>query len=166
MEKQTIEDVYKEHAQSVYKYLFCLSKDANLAEELTQETFYQAAKGIKKFRGECKISVWLCTIAKRLWYKEISKKTKNTLSLDEVDFELKSSENLENNYVKHMDAVHLFKLLHTLDEKTKEIMYLRLTGSLSFKEIGEIIGESEVYARVTFYRTKQKIIKGALKNEL
>lgn len=59
----------------------------------------------------------------------------------------------------HIDSIDLFKMLHNLDEKTKELMYLRLTGFLSFKEIGEILGESEVWARVTFYRTKQKIVK-------
>lgn len=36
-----MEQIYKEYAKSVYKYLFSLSHDANLAEELTQETFYR-----------------------------------------------------------------------------------------------------------------------------
>lgn len=74
MDRQNLEEVYNENASAVYKYLLCLTHDVYLAEELTQETFYQAAKGIHNFRGDCKISVWLCQIAKRLWYKELKKK--------------------------------------------------------------------------------------------
>lgn len=50
--------------------------------------------------------------------------------------------------------------MHNLDEMTREVMYLRLTSVLTFKEIGEIVGKSETWARVTFYRGKQKMVKG------
>lgn len=64
----------------------------------------------------------------------------------------------------NMDKVELYKLLHTLDEASKEVVYLRLTGELSFSEIGDIMGKTENWARVTFYRGKQKIVKGKNKN--
>lgn len=71
MDKEKIDQIYRENAQAIYKYLCSLTRDCGLAEELTQETFFQAIKGIDKFRGDCKISVWLCQIAKNLWYKEL-----------------------------------------------------------------------------------------------
>ena len=61
---QNIEEVYKQYSNTVYKYLFCLTGKEEIAEELTQETFAIAIKQINKFRGDCKISVWLCQIAK------------------------------------------------------------------------------------------------------
>lgn len=73
MDKEKIDEIYRENAQMIYKYLCGLTGDSGLAEELTQETFFQAVKGIEKFRGDCKISVWLCGIAKNLWYKELKK---------------------------------------------------------------------------------------------
>jgi RNA polymerase sigma-70 factor (ECF subfamily) len=66
-------EVYKDYGNQVYKYLVYLTKDAALAEELTQETFYQAIKSIHKFREDCKLSVWLCQIAKYSYYKYIRK---------------------------------------------------------------------------------------------
>lgn len=54
----------------------------------------------------------------------------------------------------------VFKKVHILDENAKEVMLLRITGAFSFKEIGEIFGKNENWARVTFYRAKQKIVKG------
>lgn len=74
MDKKQIEEIYQKNVTTIYKYLCTLTQNSQLAEDLTQETFYQAIKGIDKFRGDCKISVWLCQIAKRLWYKELNKK--------------------------------------------------------------------------------------------
>ena len=163
-EKHDLEQIYKENLSAVYKYLFCLTHDAYLAEELTQETFYQAAKAIQRFRGECKVSVWLCQIAKHLWYGELRKRKQELLSLDEA-LELHSDLNLEENYLQSLDKLTLFKKLHELDGSAKEVVYLRLTGELSFAEIGEIMGKTENWARVTFYRGKQKIVKGWNQNE-
>lgn len=160
MDKQKVEKMYEENAKAVYKYLFCLTHSADLAEELTQETFYQAAKGIDGFRGECKISVWLCQIGKRLWYKELERQKRRTVPLSEVTEELRSFEDIENDYLLNVEKVEVFRMLHHLDEETREVMYLRLTGELSFAEIGSIMGKTENWARVTFYRGKQRLMKG------
>lgn len=159
MDKQKLTQVYEENARVVYKYLFCLTHDSYIAEELTQETFYQATRGVDKFRGDCKVSVWLCQIAKRLWYKELKNRKRETLPLDEV-VDLSTPQNIEEEYLLNVEKVELFRQLHRLDEKTREVMYLRLTGELSFAEIGDILERTESWSRVTFYRGKQKLLKG------
>ena len=73
---QDIEKIYKEYFETVNKYLFCLTRNNDISEELTQETFYKAVKKIDTYKGECKISVWLCQIAKNLWYDECRKNKK------------------------------------------------------------------------------------------
>ncbi|MDO4273042.1 MAG: sigma-70 family RNA polymerase sigma factor [Eubacteriales bacterium] len=160
MDKQNIQEVYECNVKTVYKYLFCLTHNADLTEELTQETFYQATKSIDQFRGECKISVWLCQIAKRLWYKELERKKYKEIPLSEITDEIRSFENIERDYVLNVEKVELFRILHNLDMTTREVMYLRLTGELSFADIGNIMGKTETWARVTFYRGKQKLTKG------
>lgn len=160
--KDSLDEIYKKYAKEVYKYLISLTRDVALSEELLQETFYQATKTIGKFRGDCQIAVWLCQIAKRMWYKELKKK-KPIISLDEVADTISTNQDLEDKCLVHMDVLEIYKELHNLDEKTREVMYMRLSGVLRFKEIGEILGKSEAWARVTFYRGKQKIVKGRLK---
>ncbi|WP_240420720.1 RNA polymerase sigma factor [Paenibacillus periandrae] len=158
---ESIEQLYETYAQTVYRYLFSITQNADLSEELTQETFYQAMKSIHSFRGECKISVWLCQIAKHCWYKELNKRKKtNSVSMDELDITFQAGNYVEKDVLHKEEKLSLFRLLHQLDLKTKEVMYLRLSGELSFSEIGEILGQSEAWARVTFYRGKQKIMKG------
>ena len=73
---QDIEQIYKQYSQIVYKYVLGLSNgNKDIAEEITSETFAIAVERINQFKGNCKISVWLCQIAKFLWYKEIKHKT-------------------------------------------------------------------------------------------
>lgn len=157
---QNMDELYTEYFQTVFKYLFCLTFDADLSEELTQETFYQAIKTYDNFRGDCKVSVWLCQIAKHLWYKECKKRKRNTSEqIDELADRLESKEQVESLILTNESKIELFHKLQGFDEKTREVMYLRFTGELSFKEIGEILNKNETWARVTFYRVKQKLAK-------
>ena len=81
---QDIEKIYEEYFETVNKYLFCLTHNNDISEELTQETFYKAVKKINTYKGECKMSVWLCQIAKNLWYDQCRKNKKNIdLEMDE-----------------------------------------------------------------------------------
>lgn len=155
--------VYEEFAPMIYRYLFCLTRDRALSEELTQETFYQALRSVKNFRGECKMSVWLCQIAKRLWYKEL-KKRKGVVSMPLDEERLISVQDVERDYLEKADKAEFYRKLHRLDENIREVMYMRLTGELSFREIGDILGKTENWARVTFYRGKQKLAK-EMKND-
>lgn len=158
MDKEKIDEIYRENAAMIYKYLCGLAQDRELAEELTQETFYQAVKGIDRFRGESKISVWLCGIAKNLWYKELQKRSRHkTAPLDET---IPSGENVESKSLDNLEKIEIFRLMHNLDDVTREVMYLRLAGELQFSEIADIMGKTENWARVTYYRGKQKIMKG------
>ena len=155
---QNIEEVYKEYSNTVFKYLFCLTGKEELAEDLTQETFAIAINKISKFRGDCKISVWLCQIAKHLWYKELKKRKKNkNISINDLNEEIRISETTEDIICKREEKLKLFKDMQKLDEQSREVMYLRMVGNLNFIEIAEILGKTPNWARVTFYRAKQKI---------
>lgn len=163
--KQDIEEIYKTHMKNVYNYIFCLCNNKSLAEEVTQETFYIAMKNINKFRGECKIQVWLCQIAKHLLYKEQKRKHKIvTLSMDSEIGEIKSDINIEQEIIEREEKAELYKQIQKLDSPTRELVYLRLTTELTFKDIAQILGRTEAWTRVEFYRWKEKV-KGGMRNE-
>ena len=158
---QNIEKIYKENFETVNKYLFCLTKNWDLAEELTEETFYRAVEKIGKFKGESKISTWLCQIAKNLYY-DVLRKNKKIVNTEYNLLELEAEESTEEKVILNDEKITLYKNLQKLDEKTREVIYLKITGELSFKEIGEILNKTENWARVTFYRGKQKLKEGDL----
>lgn len=153
---QSIEEIYKQYFEIVNKYLFCLTRNSDMAEELTQETFYRAVKKIHTFKENCKISVWLCEIAKNLWYDEL-RKNKKLKNVEEQDIFTYQEENVEETIIANEEKVSLYKKLQKLNEQTREVMYLRITGELSFKEIAEIMNKTENWARVTYYRGKQRL---------
>ena len=158
---QDIEKIYKENFETVNKYLFCLTKNFDLAEELTEETFYRAVEKIGKFKGESKISTWLCQIAKNLYY-DVLRKNKKIVNTEYNLLELEAEESTEEKVILNDEKITLYKNLQKLDEKTREVIYLKITGELSFKEIVEILNKTENWARVTFYRGKQKLKEGDL----
>jgi RNA polymerase sigma-70 factor (ECF subfamily) len=67
---------------------------------------------------------------------------------------------LEDKLVRAEQKIQIIKALHYIKEPAREVMYLRLLGDLSYKEIGDILGQSETWARVTFYRGKCELLKG------
>lgn len=153
---QDIEKIYEEYFDTVNKYLFCLTHNNDISEELTQETFYRAVKKIDTYKGECKISVWLCQIAKNLWYDECRKKKKDALNYETL-FNIKELTNLEDDIILNEEKISIYKKMQSLDNKTREVIYLRITGELSFKEIGIVMNKTENWARVTYYRGKNKL---------
>ena len=163
--EQKMEEIYQAHLETVNKYLFCFCPDKSLAEDLTQETFYIATKEINSFRNESKIEVWLCQIAKNLWYQELRRK-KSIISMDTEIGEIQSDLNLEENFMEKEQRVEVYKQIEKLEGTEKELILLRLTTELTFKNIAGIIGKSEPWSRVTFYRWKRKMEEMNQKEEV
>ena len=153
---QDMEQIYTQYFEKVNKYLFCLTHNNDISEELTQETFYKAVKKIDTYKGECKMSVWLCQIAKNLWY-DYCKKNKKVISVEEELLGSYSTDTTEERVILNDEKISLFRKIQKLDEKTREVIYLRITGELTFKEIGIILNKTENWARVTFYRGKNQL---------
>ena len=103
------------------------------------------------------MSVWLCQIAKNLWYDQCRK---NKKFVDEKEANLSNMQELntlEEQIISNDEKISLYKKMQYLDEETREVIYLRITGELSFKEIGIILNKTENWARVTFYRGKNQL---------
>ena len=159
---QSMDEIYQTYARTVYKYLLLKTYNEDIAEELTQETFYQAIKSIHRYDGSCKLSTWLCAIAKN---QLLAYKRKHPIEESIDDNEDLPGTNVEKEVFSQVQRVELIKKLHLCPEPFREILYLRIFGSLSFKEIGEIMGKTENWARVNFYRAKERLKKEVEKNE-
>ena len=147
--------VYDLYFRDVYKYTLGISRDAHLAEEITQETFFKALNSLDTFKGDCKLSVWLCQIAKNC-YMSHCRKGKYLTSGVETD-QMDSGMNLEEQISDKETVFAVHKILHRMEEPYKEVFSLRTFGELSFKQIGELFGKTENWARVTYHRAKLKI---------
>ena len=153
------EDMYQRFFKDVYLFVFSISKDRQIAEDITQETFFKALKEIKNFRGDCSVKSWLCQIAKNLYISQMRKKSMISLEdMDAVPNQI-SATSIEQEYIQKEDKLSVYKVLHFLDEPYKEIFLLRTLGDLSFKEIADVFHKTESWARVTYHRARLKIQK-------
>lgn len=151
------EEIYSEYFDIVFQYTLALCKDKTWAEELTQEAFFKALKNIDAFRGECKLSVWLCQIAKNTFYTEAKRQQRQVGYPAEV---APINEGIEEKLLDKETAFELHKSLHQLNDPYNEVFWMRAFGELSFAEIGSLFGKSENWARVTYHRAKLKIKEG------
>lgn len=149
-------DIYQSSVQKVYRFLLGLTRDAVLAEELTQETFYQAYLHIGQFEGRCEIDTWLCQIAKNAYYREA--KRLGRLAPQEMAENPCGADDLKKLETREQ-AMILHRLLHTMKEPYKEVFSLRVFGELTFKEIADVFGKSESWAKMTFYRAKARLVQ-------
>ena len=152
------EMVFRDNNQFVFRFLMKLCGDVSLAEELTQETFFRAYMNISAIRNEEKVAVWLCQIAKNTyfaWFNE--QKRKQPIS---QPISANSTPDLAELFEEKELASRAFSVLHALEEPYKEVFMLSVFGGLSLKDISAMFGKSESWARVTYYRAKQKIMEG------
>lgn len=153
-----MEEIYIKYSRLVYNYLYRLTNNIELSEELMQETFYSAIKGIKNFKNKSNISVWLCQIAKNKWKDYLKKANKiKAIPIDDNIEYVKAEDNIEDNLCEKEEKMNFYKKVHKLDSNTKEVIFLRANCEFSFKEIGKIFEKSEEWARITFYRGKIKL---------
>lgn len=93
------DDIYVKYANTVKRFLISLSGNFDLAEDLTQETFYQAYKSLHRYNGKCKMSVWLCQIAKHMYFDYL-KKEKHIQKIEIENLKIFDTErNVEETYL-------------------------------------------------------------------
>jgi RNA polymerase sigma-70 factor (ECF subfamily) len=152
------EEIYKEYFRVVYYYILAICNNTDIAEDITQDTFYKAMKSLKSFRNECDIKTWLCQIAKNQ-YLTYCRKKKIEINLDDINETVEGDVSFEEKLVDQDTADKIHKILHNLPEPYKEVFYLRVFGELPFKKIGDVFSKTENWACVTYHRAKAMVQK-------
>lgn len=151
------EQVYLDYFREIRLYLLGLSKDSHLAEELTQETFFRALRSIHQYREGTDLRAWLYAIARNS-YRSYLRRQKRMEALPQ-ELPERSGVSLSEALEDQEQAAAIRRCLHRMEEPYKEVFHLRVFGELPFREIAGIFGKTESWARVTFYRARQKIIQ-------
>lgn len=165
MDYSDMEVVYQKYSRLVYGFLYSHTHNAEWSEEMTQETFLKASMSISRYDASCKLSVWLCQIAKHILWQELRKK--NRFKMVELTDDLPdvSISEGETFVIRQENKIELYQAIHLLPEQEREVVLYRISGELSFREIGVIMGKSENWSRTVFFRAKQKIRKEIGQNE-
>lgn len=148
------EALYKKYYKQVYFFVLDLCRNEQIAEEITQETFFKVLQKIDSFKGECKIHVWICQIAKNTFYSYCKRKK---IDADSCIDEVAAEGDIEERLLDKTVAAQIHRILHHTPEPYKEVFWMRTFGELSFAEIATLHNKTESWARVTYHRAKLMI---------
>ena len=152
--EELLREVFTAHYRDVYDYLYSLSRDAALSEDLASEVFLEAVRSISGFRGESDVKTWLFSIARHRWFAHLRRARRQPRLLAEA--EEAAGESLEDQYRRHETVERLRALAAGLPERNRRVLELRLEG-YSYHEIGAAVGISEASARVMEFRARTKL---------
>ncbi|MDQ0232644.1 RNA polymerase sigma factor [Metabacillus malikii] len=154
---------YEEFNESIFKFIFMMVQDYQLAEDLRHETFIKAFVHYDSFREESSPKTWLYSIAHNVTVDCLRKRKpiillKNTFQLHKDPSKL-PHEHLE---LKE-DLNELYHVLSALKESHRKVIILRKIKEFSIEETALILGWSESKVKSTLYRAIQRLEKDMLK---
>ncbi|MCG8400549.1 MAG: sigma-70 family RNA polymerase sigma factor [Firmicutes bacterium] len=157
MAMSTMENLYRQYKGPVFRYLYRMSGDYHLAEELTQETFYRVLISLKGFRGESTLSTWLFRIAFNVYTVNLRDlRRRHNLPLD-LDIPDDGRSGDPAHALEDAENHHLIKLaLQQLPAGYRTVIVLRAFEGLSFEEISVVLNKSPSTTRVALFRARQK----------
>lgn len=161
--QRLLEKLFYMYYKDIYRYLYSLTRDVSLSEDLTSEVFLEVVKSIAAFRGEADIKTWMFSIARHKWCDYLRKKNRQveTEVLSELVGELQvmrvnNEKGTEEKYLDRELLERIQALLEQEPERIQTIVQMRMEG-YSFYEIGKSLGITESSARVIYFRAKEKI---------
>ncbi|MER2038290.1 MAG: sigma-70 family RNA polymerase sigma factor [Solibacillus sp.] len=155
---EQLAQIYREIQPKLFAFFYIKTSNSTTAEDLTQDVFFEAAKSIHTYRGDSSLATWLFSIANHLLKKYYRSKKYEKSLLEKLGKKPSSVFHSTEQLVEwKLEAKKLLEKIQLLEPPVKDIMLLRLLGELQFSEIGQLIGKSENYVRVTFHRQKMKL---------
>ena len=154
-----LDEIYEQNAEDVYRFLLKMCGNSHLAEDLLQDTFLKAIEKIDTFDNRCRLTSWLCHIAKNTYLDYLRKLKRRPSAFLEDEQTEPSVSCFEDKLMKDESTREMRLAVHKLPEPYKEVFMLRIYAELSFKEIAVTFGKSEVWGRVTFLRSKDMLLK-------
>ncbi|PNV63977.1 RNA polymerase sigma factor [Clostridium sp. chh4-2] len=157
--KLQFERIYQEQKNSVYGYLYYMTKNHQTAEDLSQETFLKVYLGMKKFKEECSEKTWCLTIARNT-FLSFARKKRPELLCEECPEQMLPFENMpEEKIIEQENREEIAAAFFALNADDRTILLLRDYERLSYAEIAGIMGLSEAVIKVRIYRARGRYRK-------
>lgn len=168
-----MDEIYQEYAEVIYRYFLGLCHNPSLAEDIVQTTFLKAIESIDSFRHQSKVSTWLFRIAKHEYMDIMRRKENQNVSMEVFEQDslprqmnvAEDSPSILEHLIEKEQKERVLWHLHQLPEPYKEVILLHIYGECSYREIAEVFGRTEIWARVTCFRAKEKLIQRLKREE-
>lgn len=160
---ESFEELFSRYFGRVYRFILSMTRSTDMAEEITQQTFFKAMEKIDSFEGRSDVGTWLCSIAKNEYFS-LGRRKESSFAPDSLIFEQPGEDSSEGVH-REMRRMQIHKHLHELEEPYREVFMLRVFGELKYSQIAALFGKSESWARVTYYRAKVELQNRIMEEE-
>ena len=154
---EDFERLYKEYYPRVYAFLYKLCHDAEMTEEMTQDTFYELYKSLHKYNGSCQMFTFVASIAKNVYYKNIRKKRVEYIDIELIKELQDTGDTPEEACLRSLKSKEIRRVIDMLPKNYRDVVLLRVYADLTFSDIANALGISTSSAKVIFHRAKKII---------
>ncbi len=153
-------EIYDRYSARIYNFAFRFLKNAEAAEDATQEVFVKMLKHANQFQGDAKLSTWLFSITAN-WCRDYLRKSDNKAKeAEDVLLTLPSPEHTpERNLEQRESEIRVQKALSALTPEQREAIVLSRYQGLSYAEIAQIAGCSEGAVKTRVFRAMETLKK-------
>ncbi|MBU3127230.1 RNA polymerase sigma factor [Clostridium tagluense] len=154
---KTLEDIYKKHRVDIYKYLYYQTTNCHVSEELCQEVFLKAFKGLSSYEGRSSIKTWIYSIAHNVyvsWYRKEIKIESVPLEQNIISSLVAIDGNPEAIIENKENTEQVTKILYKLKEEYRTVLILCELNELSYEEIANTLNWNLSKVKITIYRAR------------
>jgi RNA polymerase sigma-70 factor (ECF subfamily) len=172
-ERPAQEELYNRYRRQVAANLYRVLGDRTDLEDLVQEVFVIAFRGLDRFRGDARLSTWLYRVCVNVALGRIRTRKRRPAAYGVADLDTAAidpslterPETPDRSLERRRDQERVYRALETLPPKKRIVLYLHEIEGLDLKEIAYLVDSNPVtvrtrlfYARRDFY----KVIAGEL----
>lgn len=155
-----MEQLYREHSDRVYSYIYLLIRHRECAEDLTQETFYKAFKGLEAFNKQASTATWLLKIARNVTYDYFRRKRVIQFFSFDKEHDLETNaRSPEGRYEQKEQLSRMYNSLRKLKKDYQEVLLLRKIQECSIQETAYILGWTEAKVKMKMTRALEALKK-------
>jgi RNA polymerase sigma-70 factor, ECF subfamily len=153
------EELYHQYSDHVFKFIFFMVGNRNIAEDLTHDTYVRVQKALLNYRGDSNYYTWLIAIARNVTADFLRRKRKIYFIPFETNYHDSVGKTTEELFIQEEFNVELWKAINKLKFNYREVIVLRKIQELSVEDTAEALGWTISKVKSTTYRALEKLRK-------
>ena len=156
--REAYEGVIETHYASIYRLLLFLTRDASLAEDMTQEVFASAWAAIQGFRGEASIKTWLRRIAYNLFIDGQRRRKRDEVFADKLGpRDATETADPLSRIMTDEDLGRMYAAMGDVENEERAVLLLHYLDGLSYREMAAVLHQSSGTLKWITHRALEKL---------
>ncbi len=150
-------DIICEYQDGMILYINSIVQNIHTAEDIAEETFTELAIKHPKFAGRSSFKTWLYAIARNKTGKYLRKGSTKINIPEEIPEDIKSKENVEEDYIKNEQKNIIYRSLKTIKPEYGQVIYLSYFENMSNEESAVVMNKTKRQIESLLYNARKAL---------